>query len=163
MLVPFRSRITFEDMVPLATEILTSSAVARNSVRNTYSHVFLDEFQDCTNVQYQFVRAAFGATPAQFTAVGDSKQRIMRFAGALDGVFERYVKDFAAETRYLYQNFRSAPRLRRLQNEMVKVMEPDAAVDEDDLLGDEGIIEVVEQLSCREVAADGAHRIRART
>src|SRR3546814_411009 len=79
-----RRRITFEDMVPLATEILTSSAVARNAVRNTYSHVFLDEFQDCTNVQYQFVRAAFGATPAQFTAVGDSKQRIMRFAGALE-------------------------------------------------------------------------------
>src|SRR3546814_11374165 len=85
----------------------------------------------------------------------------MRFAGALDGVFERYVKDFAAETRYLYQNFRSAPRLRRLQNEMVKVMEPAAAVAEDDLLGDEGIIEVVEQPSCSEEAADCADRIRA--
>jgi superfamily I DNA/RNA helicase len=156
-----RRRITFDDMVPLATEILTSSAVARNAVRNTYSHAFLDEFQDCTNVQYQFVLAAFGATPAQLTAVGDSKQRIMRFAGALDGVFERYVQDFEAEARYLYQNFRSAPRLRRLQNEMVKVMEPAAAVPEDDLLGDEGIIEVTKYASCGEEAADCADRIRS--
>lgn len=156
-----RRRITFDDMVPLATEILISSAVARNAVRNTYTHVFLDEFQDCTNVQYQFVRAAFGAAPAQFTAVGDSKQRIMRFAGALDGVFERYVKDFEGEPRYLYQNFRSAPRLRRLQNEMVKVMEPAAEVPEDDLLGDEGIIEVLEHASCGAEAADCVDRIRS--
>src|SRR3546814_11507036 len=85
----------------------------------------------------------------------------MRFAGALDGVFERYVKDFAAETRYLYQNFRYAPRLRRLQNEMVKVMEPAAAVAEDDLLGDEGIIAVVEQPPCSEEVADCADRSRA--
>jgi superfamily I DNA/RNA helicase len=156
-----RRQITFDDMVPLATEILASSAVARNAVRNTYSHVFLDEFQDCTNAQYQFVRTAFGATPAQFTAVGDSKQRIMRFAGALDGVFELYVKDFAAEARYLYQNFRSAPRLRRLQNEMVKVMEPAAAVPEADLFGDEGIVEVMECASCGEEAAECADRIRS--
>src|SRR3546814_13572328 len=44
---------------------------------------------------------------------------------------------------------------------MVKVMEPAAAVAEDDLLGDEGIIEVVEQPSCSEEAADCADRIRA--
>jgi len=156
-----RRQITFNDMVPLATEVLTSSAVARNAVRSTYSHVFLDEFQDCTNAQYQFVLSAFGATPSQVTAVGDSKQRIMRFAGALDGVFERFVQDFAADPRYLYQNFRSAPRLRRLQNEMVKVMEPDAAVPEEDLLGDDGILEVISQPSCTEEAADCAARIRS--
>src|SRR3546814_17666672 len=40
-------------------------------------------------------------------------------------------------------------------------MEPAAAVAEDDLLGDEGIIEVVEQPSCSEEAADCADRIRA--
>jgi superfamily I DNA/RNA helicase len=156
-----RRRITFDDMVPLATEILTSSAIARNAVRNTYSHVFLDEFQDCTNVQYRFILEAFCTTPALFTAVGDSKQRIMRFAGALDGVFERYVEDFAADVCHLYQNFRSAPRLRRLQNEMVKVMEPAAAVAEDDLLGDEGIVELLEHASCGEEAADCADRIRS--
>lgn len=152
--------ITFEDMVPLASEILRSSAVARNAVRNTYAHVFLDEFQDCTNVQYQFVRTAFGASATQLTAVGDTKQRLMRFAGALDGVFERFVDDFDAEARFLYQNFRSAPRLRRVQNEMVKVMEPAAAVSDDDLQGDEGIIEVLDFESCSEEAAHCADRIQ---
>lgn len=72
-----RRQITFDDMVPLATEILDASRVAANAVRNTYSHVFLDEFQDCTNTQYKFVRTAFGSTSAVLTAVGDIKQRIM--------------------------------------------------------------------------------------
>src|SRR3546814_105847 len=85
----------------------------------------------------------------------------MRFAGALDGVFERYVKDFAAETRYLYQNWRSEPRLRRLQNEMVKVMEPAAVVPEDDLVGDAGIVEMLTYASCAEEAADCADRIQS--
>lgn len=155
-----RRRITFDDMVPLATEILASSAVARNAVRNTYSHVFLDEFQDCTNVQYRFILTAFEGTTAQLTAFGDSKQRIMRFAGALDGVFERYVQDFTAQPRYLYQNWRSEPRLRRLQNEMVKVMEPAAVVPEHDLEGDEGIVELLTYSSCAEEAADCADRIQ---
>lgn len=137
-----RRQITFDDMVPLGTTILETTSVARNAVRNTYSHVFLDEFQDCTRQQYAMLRTAFGPGAAVLTAVGDTKQRIMRWAGALDGIFAAFLADYDAEPLYLYQNFRSAPRLRRVQNAMVKVMDPDAAVPDGDLLGDEGEVAV---------------------
>lgn len=39
-----RRSIAFVDMVPLAQSIIESSLVARNAVRKTYAHVFLDEF-----------------------------------------------------------------------------------------------------------------------
>ena len=138
-----RRSITFNDMVPLAVEIVESNQIARNAIRQTYSHVFLDEFQDCTDVQYQLIKACFQGTSARLTAVGDTKQRIMGWAGALEGIFETYAADFEAHSLNLYQNFRSEPRLRRMQNAMVRVMDPPAALNDDDLPGDAGEIDVL--------------------
>jgi len=138
-----RRSITFAEMVPLAVEIVESSVIARNSIRHTYSHVFLDEFQDCTDIQYRLIKACFQGTGAKLTAVGDTKQRIMGWAGALEGIFETYAEDFDALPLNLYQNFRSKPRLRRMQNAMVRVMDPPAALEDADLEGDEGEIEIL--------------------
>lgn len=137
-----RRQIEFDDLVPLAIEILKTSEVARNAVRQTYSHVFLDEFQDCTGPQYQLIRIAFHGSAIQLTAVGDTKQRIMGWAGALEGVFKTFADEFAARPLNLYQNFRSQPRLRRMQNAMVKVMDAAAAVPDRDIVGKGGLVQV---------------------
>lgn len=117
--------------------------MVRNAVRQTYSHVFLDEFQDCTSDQYELLFTAFHGTEILLTAVGDTKQRIMGWAGALEGIFKRFAEDFDARGLNLYQNFRSAPRLRRMQNAMVKQMDPNAAVLDGELAGEGGIVEIV--------------------
>lgn len=137
-----RRSITFDDMVPLAVEIVESNRIARNAIRQTYSHVFLDEFQDWTNMQYRLIKACFHDTGIFLTAVGDTKQRIMGWAGALEGIFNTYAEDFDALPLNLYQNFRSQPRLRRMQNAMVRVMDLAAAVDDAAIPGDTGEIEV---------------------
>jgi superfamily I DNA/RNA helicase len=155
------SQITFADLVPLAVEILEQSNVARNAVRQTYSHVFLDEFQDCTNVQYQLIYTAFCDTDIQLTAVGDTKQRIMGWAGALEGIFQTFALDFSARPLNLYQNFRSQPRLRRMQNEMVKVMDRQAAVPYDQLAGEGGSIEILEFEDSQDEAERVASTIRS--
>lgn len=156
-----RRQIEFEDMIPLAAQILTGSEVARNAVRQTYSHVFLDEFQDCTDTQYALIRIAFLGTGIQLTAVGDTKQRIMGWAGALEGVFQNFAQDFNALPVNLYQNFRSQPRLRRMQNAMVKVMDPKAAVPDAELAGPGGSIEVLEFDDSQQEAEDLAEMIGA--
>lgn len=138
-----RRQIDFGDMVPLAVQILQSSRVTRNAVRQTYSYVFLDEFQDCTSEQYQLIQTAFLGTDICLTAVGDTKQRIMGWAGALEGVFESFASDFNALCLNLYQNFRSKPRLRRMQNAMVKVMDPKAAMSDSALAGAEGLVDIL--------------------
>jgi superfamily I DNA/RNA helicase len=137
-------QITFNDLVPLAQQIVESNPYAIGGIRQTYSHVFLDEFQDCTKVQYQLIKAIFSETGATLTAVGDTKQRIMAFAGALEGVLHTFAEDFSAQPLPLYQNFRSAPRLRRMQNRMISQMDPGAVSPDEDLAGDEGVIEVLD-------------------
>jgi superfamily I DNA/RNA helicase len=152
--------ITFGDLVPLAQTIIDSSAIARNAVRQTYSHVFLDEFQDCTSDQYRLIKACFLGSPAILTAVGDTKQSIMGWAGAVEGIFESFAQDFDARPLNLYQNFRSAPRLRRMQNAMIRVMDLPAAADDGDLQGDEGTITVLQYATDSEEAADLTNRVR---
>lgn len=153
-------QIEFEDMVPLAVQILQNSEVARNAVRQTYSHVFLDEFQDCTDAQYQLVCEAFRGAGIPLTAVGDTKQRIMGWAGALEGIFGTFASDFHARPLNLYQNFRSLPRLRRMQNAMVKTMDPPAAVPEGELAGAGGSVEVLSFDDSQQEAEDVADLVQ---
>ncbi|WP_412540042.1 ATP-dependent helicase [Longispora sp. K20-0274] len=144
-----RRQITFDEFLPLASEILENNAAVLRALRETYSHVFLDEFQDCTNNQYSLITNAFKGTHIHLTAVGDTKQRIMGWAGALEGIFATFASDFAAVPLNLYQNRRSLPRLRRLQNRMIANMDPTAAVPEDRIVGLGGTIDV-----CRFDTAD---------
>lgn len=153
-------QITFDDLVRLATDLLQVSPHARNAIRQTYTHVFLDEFQDATDKQYQLLTEAFLDSDATLTAVGDTKQRIMKFAGALDGIMKTYAADFTATSLTLYQNFRSAPALRRMQNRMVQVMDPPAAVPMADLAGGDGTVEVLSFSSVHDEADAVADRIQ---
>jgi superfamily I DNA/RNA helicase len=154
-----RKQITFGDMVPLAVQILEKSEIARNAIRMSYTDVFLDEFQDCTNEQYKLIKAAFLGTSIRLVAVGDTKQKIMGWAGALEGIFKAFVHDFQVIPLNIYSNFRSKPRLRRLQNEMIKVMDSVAVIPDDQLQGEEGILEVKHYPNCQSEAIDLADRI----
>ncbi|MEG7664500.1 ATP-dependent helicase [Hafnia paralvei] len=135
---PSRTQIEFGDLVPLAIQILQSSKIARNAIRQTYSDIFLDEFQDCTNLQYDLVKLAFQGTSIRLTAVGDTKQKIMAWAGALDGIFQTFANDFNAVSLNMYRNFRSKPQLLRVQNEIIRTLDPDSVMPDEQLDGDEG-------------------------
>lgn len=135
-------QITFDDLVPLALEILKSNRYAKNGIRQTYSHVFLDEFQDATAPQYNLLKELFWDSRTFLTAVGDGKQKIMTWAGALNGILHTFADDFSAIPLPLYQNFRSAPRLRRMQNRMIAEMDPAAVSPGQELTGDDGVVEI---------------------
>jgi superfamily I DNA/RNA helicase len=130
-----REQISFDDLVPLAIKILQQSAAARNAIRHTYTDVFLDEFQDCTGHQYELIKVAFLKTTARLTAVGDVKQKIMGWAGALDGVFQLFAHDFDAVPLNMYRNFRSLPKLLRMQNEIIRVLDATSVMQADQLTG----------------------------
>ncbi|WP_417539053.1 UvrD-helicase domain-containing protein [Marinobacter sp.] len=131
-------QIEFGDLVPLAIKILKASPSARNAVRQTYCDVFLDEFQDCTDLQYELVRMAFQGTDIRLTAVGDVKQKIMGWAGALEGIFQTFATDFDAVPLNMYRNFRSEPHLLRMQNEIIKTLDPTSVMPDDQLVGEGG-------------------------
>lgn len=110
------SRLMFPMIGRLVELLLRENPLITSALRACYSHVFLDEFQDTTLVQYELVYTAFGGASTTLTAVGDHKQRIMAWAGALDDAFPRFERDFAAKRGVLTLNWRSSPELVEIQH-----------------------------------------------
>lgn len=135
-----KTQIDFESLVPLAIQIVNSSSIVRNSILQTYSDVFLDEFQDCTDKQYELIKTIFHNSNIKLTAVGDTKQKIMGWAGALEGIFLSFAADFNAQAFNMYRNFRSKPKLLHLQNEIIRNLDSNAVMATELTTGDEGYI-----------------------
>ena len=103
-----RSRLTFPMIGRLVEFLIRTNPKIRQALRSTYSHVFLDEFQDTTHVQYDLMKSIFLGSESVLTAVGDNKQQIMRWAMALDDPFSLFEDDFGAERIHLRNNYRSS-------------------------------------------------------
>ncbi len=107
----------------LAELIVRSSPALQQALRVTYPYIFVDEFQDTTYAQYTFLRSVF-EDHATVTAVGDRKQRIMGWAGALDDAFAEFTADYGAEPYELCWNFRSTEALVALQHRFAQLLDP---------------------------------------
>jgi DNA helicase-2/ATP-dependent DNA helicase PcrA len=121
-----QSVLNFPMIGRLVELLLRTNPRILRALRATYGFVFLDEFQDTTNVHYAFAKTAFRGSAALLTAVGDEKQRIMIWAGALRGIFAEYQQDFGARVRRLRMNYRSAPGLLRVQSHLITALDPAA-------------------------------------
>ncbi|AEF91099.1 UvrD/REP helicase [Delftia sp. Cs1-4] len=120
------SKLTFSCLNRLAELLLRCSPNILAALRSTYSFVFVDEFQDTTFAQYDFLKSAFMGSSASVTVVGDHKQRIMLWAGARSDAFEQLEADFGAQRVPLLFNFRSSPELVRVQHVVATAMDAGA-------------------------------------
>lgn len=121
----FESSLTFDMISRLAEYLIRTNRYIKKAIEMTYSHVFLDEFQDTTSIQYELVKTCFFQTGTIITAVGDTKQRIMLWAGARKSIFEDFQNDFSSQKRTLIMNHRSAPRLVEIQKAMYNRLNED--------------------------------------
>lgn len=108
----------------LAELMIRTSPQLQRALQATYPFVFIDEFQDTTYAQYSFLKSVFAGHGTTVTAVGDRKQRIMGWAGALSDAFAQFEHDFAAEPFALVSNFRSTQQLVDLQHRFAKRLDP---------------------------------------
>ncbi len=122
-----RSTLTFPMLTRLAELLVRVNVAARHALALTYSHVFMDEFQDTTQAQFDLVKTIFLGTPAIMTAVGDNKQQIMRWALAMDDPFTAFEQTFGARRIPLRSNYRSSPELVRIQHVLAQALDAGAA------------------------------------
>lgn len=115
-----QSKLSFAMVMRLAEYIVISNKNIRMFLQQTYHFVFLDEFQDTTEIQYDFFKSCFLTSKSIFTAVGDDKQRIMIWAGARKTIFEDFIAETGATRIPLTRNFRCAPRLVTLLNHLTQ-------------------------------------------
>lgn len=115
-------KLTFMMISRLCELILEINPVIIQCLRLTYSHIFLDEFQDTTNIQYVILKRCFCGSQSVLTAVGDDKQQIMVWAGALVDAFDKFKQDFFARQISLQYNYRSVPELVDIQKNIAQLI-----------------------------------------
>ncbi len=94
-------------MKNLGYSIILHNQDVREIISSPYQYVFIDEFQDTTDIHYEILKLLFKSKNIRCMAVGDSKQAIMGFAGALNTIFDKYTADFNAVEYPLNYNYRS--------------------------------------------------------
>lgn len=121
-----QSQLSFSMINRLVDYILQSNPLILRALRQTYPVVFLDEFQDTTTAQFQLLCTAFEGSDSQLTAVGDDKQKIMGWAGAMHNAFEIFEETFLAKKIELLSNWRSHTELVELQQRIAQAINSDA-------------------------------------
>jgi superfamily I DNA/RNA helicase len=123
--------LTFPMMGRLAQLIVETNPQIRSAILATYGHLFMDEFQDTTGVQYGLVKSIFGGSETVITAVGDDKQKIMGWAGAQKDSFGVFKSDFLAQGDAAGQkhitlllNYRSNARIVEILNTLKRRLAP---------------------------------------
>lgn len=116
--------LTFPMINRLVDLMLRTNPLISKALRSTYPFVFLDEFQDTTYAQFELVRSAFDAGRTIFTAVGDDKQKIMGWAGAMRDSFDEFTAVFDARPISLLCNWRSHADLVAIQHVIAQRIDP---------------------------------------
>ncbi|AUC25135.1 UvrD-helicase domain-containing protein [Streptococcus uberis] len=117
--------LLYKQITKLSTQIIKDNEFIRKALQKTYEFVFLDEFQDTTDDQYNLLKTSFLGSSCKLTAVGDDMQAIMRWAGANPNIFPNFIQDFNAMEYQLMMNHRSVPKLVEFQKEVHKILDSD--------------------------------------
>ena len=104
--------------------LLQHNSYICKALQITYPFVFLDEFQDTTYAQYDLLTNVFNKKCTIFTAVGDDKQRIMGWAGAMPDSFEQFNNDFKPKRTSLLLNWRAHNELVHIQHKIACKINP---------------------------------------
>lgn len=125
------NKIFMGDLLVLATRILRAREDIRTMFAASYAYVFVDEFQDTTNEQYNLLQLLFQNTDTKILTVGDINQSIMLWAGARKTVFTDFLDEFSAKNKILLKNYRASNEIQGVLEVVLKFIEnPNSIISE---------------------------------
>lgn len=103
--------LDFGDLIARSVELLREHTDVRDFLRETYTHVLVDEYQDVNRASGLLLKEIAGDGRGLWV-VGDVRQAIYRFRGASPGNMRRFREDFPdVAMRALDRNYRSGPEI----------------------------------------------------
>lgn len=104
-----RNLYDYDDVLESLVKIVEDSEDAKAQIREDYTYVLIDEHQDSSGVQNQFLEVVWGEVEKpNIFVVGDDRQLIYGFGGASLTYFENFKHAFGkAKLITLVENYRS--------------------------------------------------------
>jgi len=122
-----KKRVSFGSLITGAVALLETDAALRESLRQRFRYILVDEFQDTNIAQLRLLELLAGDARNIF-AVGDNDQAIYRFRGASFGSFQLFLEKFTGwkaggdSGRFrvsLTENYRSTPNILRVATQVI--------------------------------------------
>jgi len=111
--------LDFDDLIEKVLELFAKDKETLKYYQNKFEYIFVDEFQDTNNSQYELIRFIAGNNQ-NVVAVGDADQSIYSFRGADIRNILNFEKDFpGCKTIKLEQNYRSTSKILNAANELI--------------------------------------------
>lgn len=111
--------VDFAELLLRAYELLQRNALLREHYQMRFRHILVDEFQDTSRLQYQWLKLLKGPGSALF-AVGDDDQSIYAFRGANVGNMGEFLQDLGLSAPILLtQNYRSVSTILDAANAVI--------------------------------------------
>jgi DNA helicase-2/ATP-dependent DNA helicase PcrA len=104
-----RNVVDYNDVLELLVQLVEASEEVRATLRERFLYVLVDEHQDSSGIQNEFLSLVWkDIEQPNLFVVGDDRQLIYGFGGASLSHFERFLQTFTPVTRItLTQNYRS--------------------------------------------------------
>jgi len=114
-----RARIDFEDILLCAAALMSDHPAIAETIRRTYRHLVVDEYQDVSPLQ-EALLTLWRGDRAELCVVGDPAQTIHSFAGAQAGYLTGFGQRFPKATVIrLVRDYRSTPQVVRCANSIM--------------------------------------------
>jgi DNA helicase-2/ATP-dependent DNA helicase PcrA len=114
-----RSRIDFEDILLCAAALISEHPEIAETIRRTYRHLVVDEYQDVSPLQEALLHLWRGDR-SELCVVGDPAQTIHSFAGAQASYLTEFGQRFPqASVIRLVRDYRSTPQVVRCANSIM--------------------------------------------
>lgn len=111
--------LDFDDLIEKVLELFAKDKETLRYYQDKFDYVFVDEFQDTNNSQYELIRFIAGDN-SNIIAVGDADQSIYSFRGADIRNILNFEKDFSnTKIIKLEQNYRSTSKILNTANELI--------------------------------------------
>ena len=112
-------KVDFSELILLSYELLQSNAELRAHYQARFSHCLVDEFQDTSALQYQWISLLAGQA-ASVMVVGDDDQSIYGWRGAKIENMTRFQSEFSGATIVrLEENYRSTGTILSAANAVI--------------------------------------------
>ncbi len=98
----------FDDLTIKALELFKNNKRIREGYKRVFKYILVDEFQDCDDLQIEFLKLMTEGEENSLFAVGDEDQCIYSFRGSKPEYMVSFDKTFkSAKKYYLHINYRS--------------------------------------------------------
>ena len=110
----------FDDLIIKVIELFTNNSMIKTYYQQRFRYVFVDEYQDTNNVQYQLIKLISGMHN-NICVVGDADQSIYKWRGANINNILNFEKDYNNTNQIiLSQNYRSTQSILEIANSVIQ-------------------------------------------